>query len=365
MISNRVIAEYEDGTLQREFMYGNGYNEVLAMFLPEYEGNPAHWNAFMEFIDAWLCQDPNACYDATYDHNSDGKINLTDIAYFAGVWDMPPMDESHFYYLHDALGSVRGLIGGIHNREEDREFYNYDVYGRSSDASTAGNPYRFAGYRYDAEISLYHTDNRPFDAETGRWLSFDPFGVNPAGFNQNTFDTRKQYSDGMNLYEYVRSNPSMQVDPLGLFFMVPPAGAYGTSSSNNTTQKTYFWICRRQMQCFPYLSNHDYISYGENPWGADEGKRGWGFTDNRTSKENSFNPDRCRACSISKTGTLQYGSGGRKTCGTATKEDVISCIENCPPRKKYGAFTYNCVDYAKEAVGKYCLNCNSQWTTKK
>ncbi len=41
MISNRVIAEYEDGTLQREFMYGNGYNEVLAMFLRIYEGTPA------------------------------------------------------------------------------------------------------------------------------------------------------------------------------------------------------------------------------------------------------------------------------------------------------------------------------------
>lgn len=209
----RVIAEYEDGTLQREYVYGNGFNEVLAMFLPEYEGNPAHWNAFMEFVDAWLCHDPNACYDGTYDHNSDGKINLTDFAYFASVWDMPSSTESQFYYLHDALGSVRGLIGGIHNREEDREFYNYDAYGRSSDASTVGNPYRFAGYRYDAETSLYHTDNRTYDPGTGRWLQFDPIGN----------------ADSMNLYEYVVSNPIMSIDPLGLFYMVAPSGAYNTT----------------------------------------------------------------------------------------------------------------------------------------
>jgi RHS repeat-associated protein len=196
----RVIAEYENETLTKEFVYGNGFNEVLAMFTPHNEGNPADWEAFIEFAEAWLCQNPNACYDAAYDHNSDGKINLADFAYFAGVWDIPSNRESNWYYLHDALGSVRGLIGGRFNREEDREFYNYDVYGKSTDTSDVGNPFRFAGYRYDVETGLYHTPGRAYDPETGRWLSFDPIG--PA--------------DSWNLYEYVMGNPVMYYDPLGL-----------------------------------------------------------------------------------------------------------------------------------------------------
>ena len=101
----RVIAEYEDETLTKEFVYGNGFNEVLAMFQPQNEGNPEDWEAFIEFAEAWLCIDPNdACYDAAYDYNSDDVVNLKDFAYFAGVWDMPSNRESNWYYLHDEIG---------------------------------------------------------------------------------------------------------------------------------------------------------------------------------------------------------------------------------------------------------------------
>ena len=106
----------------------------------------------MEFCQAWLCQDPNdACYDATYDHNDDDIINFEDFAYFAEVWDIPSTSsrESDFYYLHDALGSVIGLVGGRFQRESDREFYLYDVYGATEEQSACGNPYLFTGGRFD------------------------------------------------------------------------------------------------------------------------------------------------------------------------------------------------------------------------
>ena len=197
----RVIAEYEDESLTKEFVYGNGFNEVVAVFLPQNEGNPEDWEAFMEFVASWLCTDPNdACYNGAYDHNNDSIVNLTDFAYLAGIWDIPSSKETRFYYLHDALGSVRGLIGGRFNREQDREFYNYDVYGKSTDASSVGNPFRFAGYRYDNETRLYHTPHRAYNPETGRWMQPDPIG----------------YADSWNLYEYVMGNPVMYFDPLGL-----------------------------------------------------------------------------------------------------------------------------------------------------
>lgn len=199
----RVIAEYEGSTptLAREFVYGNGFSEVLAMFTPYHAGDPDDWDDFIELVEAWLCVDPNdACYNGTYDHNNDDIVNFEDFAYFAGIWDIPSNKESDWYYLRDALGSVRGLVGGRFNWESDREFYNYDIYGESTDTSASGNPFRFAGYRYDAETGLYHTPNRTYCSQTGRWLQPDPIG----------------YADSWNLYEYVQNNPINYTDPFGL-----------------------------------------------------------------------------------------------------------------------------------------------------
>ena len=204
----QVIAEYEDDTtpiLTKEFVYGNGIDEVLAMFNhPELTTNPSDWDEFMEFIDAWLCQDPNdACYDAAYDDNNDDIVNLADFAAFADTWEIYPETETRYYYLKDALGSVRGLVGGRYKDPNDWEFYNYDVYGKLSvqdaEESKSGNPFLFAGYRYDAETGLYHTDYRAYDPETGRWMQLDPLG----------------YADSMSLHEYCISNPTMYIDPLG------------------------------------------------------------------------------------------------------------------------------------------------------
>ena len=48
----------------------------------------------------------------------------------------------------------------------------------------------------------------------GRWLQRDPLGVRPV-VTGGSIDTQRQYSDGMNLYEYVRSHPTDKLDPHG------------------------------------------------------------------------------------------------------------------------------------------------------
>ncbi len=207
-LSGQVIAEYEqptgeDPALARSFAYGNGISEILAMFLAEPPCDPADLDEFIDFASHWLCEDPNSCYDAQFDANSDDVIDLKDFAEYAAEWSVCSTKESRFYYLHDALGSVMGIVGGKFDRESDREFYNYEVYGQplaDSISSAAGNPFRFAGYRYDTESYLYDLRNRTYNPMTGRFLQFDPIG----------------YADSMNLYEYVASNPTMYIDPLGL-----------------------------------------------------------------------------------------------------------------------------------------------------
>ncbi|MDJ0731221.1 MAG: RHS repeat-associated core domain-containing protein [Crocosphaera sp.] len=66
--------------------------------------------------------------------------------------------------------------------------------------SLIDNPYLFTGRRFDQETGLYYYRARYYDADQGRFISRDPLG----------------YLDGMNLYEYVGSNPINSVDPLGL-----------------------------------------------------------------------------------------------------------------------------------------------------
>jgi RHS repeat-associated protein len=202
---NRVMTQYvqvqsQDVQPDRTFVYGNGITEVLAMFLPQYDIGEEDFQQFLAFCAAWLSETGHANYDDTLDVVDDNKIDFKDFAVFAAQWGPFPSNvESHFYYLTDALGSVRGLIGGKFNREEDQEFYNYDVYGSTTDTSVVGNPFMFAGYRYDTESGFYLLQKRSYDPVTGRFLQFDPTG----------------YADSMNLYEYAMANPIMFTDPTG------------------------------------------------------------------------------------------------------------------------------------------------------
>jgi len=79
----------------------------------------------------------------------------------------------------------------------------YDEYGNltaDSKASSAGQPYRYTGRRYDPETGLYYYRARYYSPQIGRFLQADPSGT----------------SGGLNLYEYASGSPTNLVDALGL-----------------------------------------------------------------------------------------------------------------------------------------------------
>ena len=119
-----------------------------------------------------------------------------------------------FFYTHDHLYSPAALV---HTNGTVLERYEYDAYGNPyildaqyapRTTSNYGNPYLFTGRRADyldsGSLKIQYNRNRYYDYYSGRWLTHDPLG----------------YVDGMNLYEYVKSNPVINKDPMGLSAIV-------------------------------------------------------------------------------------------------------------------------------------------------
>ena len=81
--------------------------------------------------------------------------------------------------------------------------FSYTPFGESlGNPEQTGTEFGFAGYQFDAETGLYHTQNRYYDPRLGRFLSPDPLGQ----------------AAGRNVYAYVGGDPLDQTDPSGLCF---------------------------------------------------------------------------------------------------------------------------------------------------
>jgi len=93
-------------------------------------------------------------------------------------------------------------------------------YGDDPDGKTDyGNPYLFIGRRVDmldnGSLTIQYKRNRYYDYYTGHWTTHDPFGLEADATERNVFGLIRQYTDGLNLYEYARENPLRYVDSNG------------------------------------------------------------------------------------------------------------------------------------------------------
>lgn len=133
------------------------------------------------------------------------------------------------YYLHDHLYSpaaIADYFGQVVER------YEYDAYGNChilepnfapdpDQRPDFNSPYMFTGRELDmldnGSLKIMNYRHRYYDTYTGRFSTHDPLGImpNPQRLN-NKFRPVDQYKDGLNIYEYVKSNPLVYLDPQGL-----------------------------------------------------------------------------------------------------------------------------------------------------
>ncbi|MCD4737475.1 MAG: hypothetical protein K8R53_15635 [Bacteroidales bacterium] len=146
-------------------------------------------------------------------------------------------DNEDIYYAHDHLFSVVALID---DDGDAIERYEYDAYGKQTifepnfsaerNTSSYNNVIAFTGQRLDDldgnnHLLIMYYKNRYYLVDIGRFIQRDPLGVNDGlaivyfadnGSPQSkSFNPFGQYTDGMNLYEAFKSNPTRYTDPLG------------------------------------------------------------------------------------------------------------------------------------------------------
>jgi len=127
-------------------------------------------------------------------------------------------DGDDLYYAHNHIYSVVALIDDQGNVVER---YEYDAYGKPTiynagfsqmyDESQYDNSYMFTGRRYDPETGNYYYRHREFDTYTGRFLQHDPIGYIDG---LNLYEAFKSnsilYTDPFGLVHYLEKNAKMR-----------------------------------------------------------------------------------------------------------------------------------------------------------
>jgi RHS repeat-associated protein len=120
---------------------------------------------------------------------------------------------SLYYSFADALGSTRAVTTSTGATCFDTDYYPY---GQQLDHTASCPPtYRFTAYEYDTETGNYYAFFRYYSPRLGRFMTADPLGV--GAFNLSN-------PQSLNRYSYVRNNPVVLIDPLGLDCTDPETG---------------------------------------------------------------------------------------------------------------------------------------------
>ncbi|WP_082435806.1 RHS repeat-associated core domain-containing protein [Desnuesiella massiliensis] len=129
------------------------------------------------------------------------------------------LNGAEYFYVRNAQGDIIGLIDSDGVRVVS---YAYDSWGTlisikdkdgkdvTTDKTHVGykNPYRYRGYRYDSETSLYYLQSRYYNPEWGRFINADNLGGRIGELLSH------------NAFAYCGNNPVNREDPSGQLWQI-------------------------------------------------------------------------------------------------------------------------------------------------
>ncbi len=126
---------------------------------------------------------------------------------------MADSSNKFYYYIYNLQGDVIALADASTGKLAAT--YTYDAWGKivkingqnPEDVASTNianiNPFRYRGYYYDTETSLYYLNSRYYDPDTGRFISAD------GQLNEGVL--------GYNMFAYCENNPITNDDQSGEF----------------------------------------------------------------------------------------------------------------------------------------------------
>jgi hypothetical protein len=153
-----------------------------------------------------------------------------------------------------------------------------------------------------------------------------------------------QYADGPHLYQYVRSNPILYVDPFGLV-----AGITAKRAKH-----------LEYVGSIPINTGHEWIEYP----GGSKGfwpNRGYVVLDPDPAPSNGVKADKQWDTKMRKRGKLKWGSGAGLPCDCLKQSRhmgmVVECVKAAPnPGWRSFPIRNNCRKYVKWAFEGCCIS---------
>lgn len=153
--------------------------------------------------------------DVLYETDGAGTVQRQYVYSDSNIRTAMKIGAKTVFYHYNAHGDVIALTNEAGDIVAE---YSYDAWGNVLKATETTNeakqnPYGYAGYTYDKEISMYYLMARYYNPEQGVFITIDP---DPGDDDDPIM---------MNGYNYVSNNPVMHVDPDGhVFWLAINAG---------------------------------------------------------------------------------------------------------------------------------------------
>ncbi|MDE1464139.1 polymorphic toxin-type HINT domain-containing protein [Spartinivicinus poritis] len=175
---------------KREYKYD--YSNYLAEIL-HYENSNLVKTTRIIRHDKLALQERNASNEITREY----VWGLDDGGGIGGLLSLT-QNGQHYYYLYDGQGNV---VGVVDDNDQVVAAYEYEPFGQLiSKKGTLEQPFGFSTKRYDEGTGLIYYGYRYYAPHLSIWTTRDPLGE----------------AGGINLYQFVESDPVNLIDPLGL-----------------------------------------------------------------------------------------------------------------------------------------------------